>query len=64
MFGGIAALKPREMFLAITPDAQFQPIRQRIHNRDANAMQPARDLVRVLVEFAAGVKLGHDDLGR
>ena len=26
-------------------------------------MQSARDLVAVLVEFPAGVKLGHDDLG-
>ncbi len=26
-------------------------------------MQPARDFVGILVEFAAGMELGHDDLG-
>jgi hypothetical protein len=32
--------------------------------RDADAMQAARNLVRILVEFSAGMQLGHDDLGR
>src|SRR6185437_5601763 len=32
--------------------------------RDADAVQAARHLVGVLVEFSAGVQLGHDDLGR
>ena len=27
-------------------------------------MQSARDLVRILIEFPAGVQVGHDDLGR
>src|SRR6202034_1941830 len=30
---------------------------------DADAVQPARHLVGILVEFPAGVELGHDDFG-
>src|SRR5690606_25845966 len=37
---------------------------QRIDAGHAHAVQAARDLVRVLVELAAGVQLRHDDLGR
>ena len=35
-----------------------------VDHRNADPVQAARDLVRVLVEFAAGMELGHDDLGR
>ena len=45
-------------------DPQIEARRQRVDDRHADPVQPARDLVRVLVEFAAGMQLGHDDLGR
>jgi hypothetical protein len=52
------------VFAAIAPDRQVEPVRQRVHHRDAHAVQAAGDLVGVLVEFPARVQLGHDDLGR
>ncbi len=59
----IAVVELDEMLLAVAPDRQLQPGRQRIHHRDADAVQPTGDLVGVLVEFSAGMELGHDDLG-
>ena len=53
-----------EVFLAVAPDAQLERGGQRVDDRDADAVQAAGDLVGVLVEFSAGVQLGHDDLGR
>src|SRR5262245_20604387 len=52
------------MLFAVAPDRDPQPGRQRVHHRDADAVQAAGNLVGVLVEFSAGVQLGHDDLGR
>ncbi len=52
------------VFLAVAPDAQRQLGRQRVDDGYADAVQAAGDLVGVLVEFSAGVQLGHDDLGR
>ena len=52
------------VLLAAAPDPQFELARQRIDHRYADAVQAAGDLVGVLVEFSAGMKLGHDDLGR
>jgi hypothetical protein len=51
------------VLLAAAPDAQVEPVRERVDHRDADAVQTARDLVGVLVEFPAGMELGHDDLG-
>ena len=51
------------MFLAVAPDRQLEPGRQRVHHRYADAVQAARDFVGVLIEFSAGMELGHDDLG-
>jgi hypothetical protein len=48
---------------ALAPDGEPQPLGERIDHRDADAVQAARDLVGVGVELAAGVQLGHDDLG-
>ena len=56
-------LKAHEMFLAVAPNGQVQPRRQRIHDRHADAVQTAGDLVGILVEFSACMELGHDDLG-
>src|SRR5262249_56203421 len=58
-----AVLKFHEMLLAVAPNAQAQPSGQRIDNGNADAMQPAGNLVRILIELSAGMKLGHDDLG-
>ena len=53
-----------EMLEPVPPNAQKKPRRQRVDDRDADAMQAAGHLVGILVEFPAGVQLGHDDLGR
>src|SRR5213082_592643 len=52
-----------EMLLAVAPDFELQLAGQRVDHRDADAVQAARNLVGVLVEFTAGMQLGHDDLG-
>ena len=53
-----------EMLLAVAPDPQLQLARQRVDDGDADAVQAAGHLVGILVEFSAGMQLGHDDLGR
>ncbi len=60
----VAVLELDVVFLAVAPDAQFQSARQCVDHRDADAVETAGDLVGILVEFSAGMKLGHDDLGR
>ena len=52
-----------QVLLAVAPDAQLQPGRQRVDDGDADAVQAARHLVGVLVEFSARMQLGHDDFG-
>ena len=64
MFNRVAAFKAGVVFLAIAPDPQFKPVGQRVDHRNTNPVQTARDLVGVLVEFTARMKLGHDDFGR
>ncbi len=59
-----AAMKLHEIRVAVAPDPQLEPFGKRIHHRDTDPVQAARDLVRVLVELPAGVQLRHDDLGR
>jgi len=65
---GIAELEAHIMLLAVAPDVEFQPFRQGIDHRDADAVQAAGNLVGIVVrrilELAAGVQLGHDHLGR
>ena len=60
--GGYPVLEPREMLLAVPPDPEFQPGRQRIHDRDPDAVQPAGNLVAVRVEFPARMQVRHDHL--
>ena len=60
----VAVAELHDVLLAVAPDRQLEPARQRVDDRDADAVQAAGDLVGVLVEFSAGVQLGHDDLGR
>ncbi len=61
-FAALVVLLPD---VALAADLQVQALGQRVHNRDADAVQPARDLVAAAVpELAAGVKDGQHDLGR
>ena len=52
------------VLLVVAPDAQAELAGERVDDGDADAVQAAGNLVGVLVEFAAGMELGHDDLGR
>ncbi len=60
---GLAVAEAQGIFVPAAPDAQIEHGGQRIHHRHADAVQPARHLVGVLVELAAGMQPGHDDLG-
>ena len=60
---GLAMAELHGVFLAVTENAQLEPARQGVDHRDADAVQAARDLVGILVEFPARMELGHDDLG-
>ena len=53
-----------EVLIAFAVDRQVQPVGQCVDDRHAHAVQAAGDLVGVLVEFPAGVQLGHDHFGR
>ena len=59
-----AVLEADEVLGIVAPDDEVEPIGERVDHRDADAVQPARDLVAVLVELAAGMQHGHDHLGR
>ncbi len=59
----LAIAEAHVMLFAVAPDAQVEPFRQRVDDRHADAVQPAGDLVGALLEFPAGMKLGHDDFG-
>ena len=50
--------------LAVAPDLELDELRERVHDRDADAVESARDLVGPFVELASGVQLGHHDFGR
>ena len=58
-----AVAKAHHVLLVVAPDPQLQPLRKRVDDRDADAVQAARDLVGVVVELAARVQHGHDHLG-
>ena len=58
---GDTVAKLHLMRLAVTPDLELQPLGQPVDDRDAYAVQPAGNLVRVLIEFTAGVELRHHD---
>ena len=59
----LAVAELHEMLQAVAPDGDLEPSRERVDHGDADAVQAAGHLVGVLVEFSAGVQLGHDDLG-
>ena len=58
---GDAARKHLAVELAAQRDLDLEPLRQRIDDRDADAVQAARGLVHLGVELAAGVERAHDD---
>ena len=60
----VAVGEADDILEAVAPDAQHKRRRQGVHDRDADAVQPARHFVGVLIEFPAGVQLSHDDLSR
>ena len=64
----VAVLEAHPVLQAVAPDRQLQPFAERVDHRNAHAVEPARNLVGVVVagvlELPAGVELGHDDLGR
>ena len=49
---------------AVAPDLHLEPARQRVDDRDADAVQAAGDLVALAAELAAGVEHREHDLGR
>ena len=61
---GQAAGEPLLEHAAVARDAHQQPLGERVHDGDADAVQAAGDLVAVAAELAAGVQLRHHDLDR
>ena len=60
---GRAAFVALNVDLAASPDLEVQPLGKRIHDRNADAVQSAGNLVGIVVELAAGMKLRQNDLG-
>ena len=59
-----AALVGLRPDVPVAPDLQVEPLGEGIHDRDADAVQPTRDLVATaLAELAAGVQDGQHHLG-
>ena len=59
-----AALVGLLIDLLVAPDLELEPLRQRVDDRDADAVQTARHLVAVVVELAAGVQHRERDFRR
>ena len=59
----VAALVRLLVDLAVAPDLEIEGFRQRVDDRDADAVETTRDLVAVVVELAAGVEHGQHDFG-
>ncbi len=57
----LVALAP---FLAVAPDREGEPFRERVHHGHTHAVQAPRDLVGLLVELAARVKYGEHHFRR
>ena len=58
--GGLAEGVLLHVDLALAAHLGAQVVAQRVHTAHAHAVQAARHFVRPLVEFAAGMKHGHD----
>src|SRR6185503_9986052 len=57
----LVALRP---LLAAAANLDLEPLAERVHHGDADPVQTAGDLVRGVLELAAGVQHGQHDLGR
>ena len=62
--GRLAALVPLLVHVAVAPDLELEPLGQRVDDRDADAVQTAGDLVRGVLELAAGVQHRQHDFRR
>ena len=62
MFGCVTMLEPRNMLFTIAPDTQLQPYGQSVDNRNPNAVQTARNLVRIAVKLTTRMQLSHNHL--
>jgi hypothetical protein len=59
---GRAALVLLVVQVAVARDIDLQPLRERVHDRHADAVQPARHAVAAAAELAARVQRGHHHL--
>ena len=59
----IAALIALAPHVAVAADLELERLGQRVHDGDADAVQPARNLVPLAAELPARVELGQHDLG-
>ena len=50
--------------LIVAPDLKVEFLRQRVDDRDADAVQTTRHFITLVVELAPGVQHRHDDFGR
>ncbi len=62
--GGLAPGELLAIHLAVSPDLGDQPLGERVDDGDADAVQPAGDLVAVASELPAGMELRQDDRQR
>ena len=60
----LAALERHLVELLLARDLDFEQVRQRVHHRHADAVQPARGLIDLGVEFAARMERAHDHFER
>ena len=60
----LAARELLPVDLAVAPHLDDEPLRERVDDRDADAVQAAGDLVALAAELAAGVQLREDDRER
>ena len=59
----LAALVTLLVRVVVAPDLEIEPLRQRVHDRHADAVQTARHLVGAVLELAAGVQHRQRDFG-
>ena len=64
LLSGLAAAKLHLVNLAVASNLDNHLLGQGVYNGDANAVQAAGNLIRGVIELAAGVQDGHDDLER
>ena len=58
---GVAATEPHPVKLLAARDFDFEQLRERIHDRDADAVEAARGVVGLALELSARVQDRHDD---